>query len=70
MPSVWTLYEFGEVQKLFQALEGLVGVACIADGILIYRVRDTLDEATRDRDKNLSSLLIVTDLRCIEEWVN
>lgn len=57
-------------QKLFQALEGLVGVACIADGILIYRVRDTLDEATRDRDKNLSSLLIVTDLRCIEEWVN
>ena len=38
-------------KRLLQALEGLVGIACIADDIL------TLDEATKDYDKNLTSLL-------------
>ena len=38
-------------------MEGPVGVACIADDILIHGVGDTPDEATRDHDKNLTSLL-------------
>ena len=60
----WTRLPFGlsassEIfqKRLIQALEGLVGVACIADDILIYGVGDTLDEATQDHDKNLSMLL-------------
>ena len=44
-------------KRLIQALEGLVGVACIADDILIYGVGDTLDAATQDHDRNLSSPL-------------
>ena len=44
-------------KRLVQALEGLVGVACIADDILIYGIDDTLDEARQDHDKNLSLLL-------------
>lgn len=43
--------------RLLQAMEGPVGAACIADDILIYGVGDTPDEATRDHDKNLTSLL-------------
>lgn len=38
-------------------LGGLVGVACIADDILIYGVEDTLDEAPTDHGKNLTSLV-------------
>ena len=55
-------------KRLLQALEGLVGVACIADDILIYGVGDTLEEATQDHDKNLTSLLE----RCKEKsiWLN
>ena len=34
-----------------------MGVACIADDILIYGIGDTLDEARQDHDKNLSLLL-------------
>ena len=44
-------------KRLIQALAGLVGVACIADDILIYGVGNTLDEATQDHDKNLSMLI-------------
>ena len=43
--------------RFLQAVEGPVGVACIADDILIHGVGDTPDEATRDHDKNLTSLL-------------
>ena len=42
-------------KRILQALEGLVGVACITDNILIYEVKDTLDEATKDHDMNLTS---------------
>ena len=52
-------------KRLLQALEGLVGIACIADDILIYEVGDTLDEATKDHDKNLTSLLT----RCEEKSI-
>ena len=57
-PALWTFRKSEIFQKcLVQALEGLVGVACIADDILIYGVGDTLDEARQDHDKNLSLLL-------------
>ena len=44
-------------KRLLQGLEGLVGIACIANDILMYGVGETLDEATKDHDKNLRSLL-------------
>ena len=60
----WTRLSFGlsvssEIfqKRLVQALEGIVGVACIADDILIYGIGDTLDDARQDHDKNLSLLL-------------
>lgn len=60
----WTRLPFGlsassEIfqKRLHQALEGLLGVACIADYILVYGVGDTLEEATLDHDQNLASLL-------------
>ena len=60
----WTRLPFGlsassEIfqKRLHQALEGLLGVACIADDILVYGVGDTLEEATLDHDQNLASLL-------------
>ena len=57
-PSLWTLANSGILQKrLLQALEGLAGVACRADDILIYGVGDTLDEATREHGKTLTSPL-------------
>lgn len=50
----WTRLPFGlsvssEIfqKRLHQALEGLMGVACIADDILVYGVDDSLHEATR-----------------------
>ena len=46
----WTRLPFGisadsEIlqKRLHQALEGLLGVACIADDILVYGVGDTLE---------------------------
>ena len=68
----WTRLPFGRSvsseifqKRLLQALEGLEGIACIADDILIYEVGDTLDEATKDHDKNLTSLLT----RCEEKSI-
>ena len=43
--------------RFLQGVEGPVGVACTADDTLIHGVGDTPDEATRDHDKNLTSLL-------------
>ena len=34
-----------------------MGVACIANDLLIYGIGDTLDDARQDHDKNLSLLL-------------
>ena len=50
---------------LHQALEGLVGVACIADDILIYGIGDTIEDATQDHDRNLTSLF----RRCEEKSI-
>ena len=54
----WTRLPFGlsassEIfqKRLHQALEGLLGVACIADDILVYGAGDTLEEATLDHDR-------------------
>ena len=44
-------------KRLRRALEGLTGVACIADDVLIYGIGDTLDEAGQDHDRNLTQLL-------------
>lgn len=59
----WTRLPFGfsagsEIfqKRLHQALEGLLGVACIAEDILVYGVGDTLEGATLDHDKNLALL--------------
>ena len=61
---LWTRLPFGlsasyEIfqKRLHQALEGLLGVTCIADDILVYGVGDTLEESTLDHDQNLASLL-------------
>ena len=69
----WTRLPFGlcvsmEIyqKRLVQTLEGLVGVACIADEILIYGVGDTLDEARHDHDKNLSFLLELCQQKSIK----
>ena len=52
-------------KPLLQALQGLVRVACRADDILMYGVGDTLDEATREHGKTLTSLL----KRCKEKSI-
>ena len=46
-------------------MEGPVEVACIADDILIYGGGDTPDEATRDHDNNVTSLLKRWKEKCI-----
>ena len=39
-------------KHLNQVLEGLVGVVCIADDIVVYRRGETMGEAQRDHDDN------------------
>ena len=60
----WTRLPFGlsvssEIfqKRLHQALEGLSGVACIADDILIYGAGNSDIEAVEDHDKNMRKLL-------------
>ena len=43
-----------------------MGVACIADDILIYGIGDILDEARQDHDKNLSLLLERCRQKCVK----
>ena len=43
-------------KHLNQALEGLVGVLLIADDIVVYGCRDTVEEAQRDHDAYLVNL--------------
>ena len=50
-------------KRLLQALEGLVRVACRAGDILIYGVGDTLDEATRQHGKTLTTYVTVETLQ-------
>jgi hypothetical protein len=44
-------------RKMHEALDGLEGVACIADDMLIYGRGETIEEAQRDHDKHLIALL-------------
>ena len=43
--------------RLNEALEGLQGVLCIADDILIYGCGDTIEEAEKDHDNKLKTFL-------------
>ena len=43
--------------RMHQLLEGLSGVACIADDILVYGCGDTVEEALVDHDSNMIALL-------------
>ena len=42
---------------MHRLLEGLKGVACIADDILVYGCGDTMDDAVTDHDSNMIALL-------------
>ena len=60
----WTRLPFGlsassEIfqKRLVQALEGLPGIVCIADDILVYGTGDTKGEAEKDHDQNLRLLM-------------
>jgi len=44
-------------RRLHGELQGLKGVACIADDILVYGSGDTVDSAAKDHDENLIALL-------------
>ena len=47
-------------KRLNMALEGLEGVLCVADDIIVYGTGDDIQHATEDHDKKLRELL----LRC------
>ena len=47
-------------KRLNMALEGLEGVMCVADDIIVYGPGDDIQHATEDHDKKLRELL----LRC------
>jgi len=49
-------------KRLLQALEGLDGVFCVADDIIVFGRGDTKEQAYLDHDKNLRQLMI----RCTE----
>lgn len=68
----WTVLPFGiksapEVfqMRMSEALEGLQGVAVVADDILVYGEGDTKEEALEDHERNLRGLLE----RCIERKI-
>lgn len=52
-------------RKMHEALNGLSGIACIADDILIYGRGESNEEARRDHDNNLVALLE----RCREKGI-
>ena len=61
----WLILPFGlavssEIfqKRLFVALEGLEGVVCVADDILVYGVGGDEQQAIEDHDKKLQSLLV------------
>ena len=51
--------------KMHEMIEGLQGVELVADDFLVFGRGKSLEEANRDRDKNLDALL----RRCIERGV-
>ena len=52
-------------KRLLQALEGLEGVLCVADDIVVVGRGDTLQSARQDHDKNLKYL----QERCVTEHI-
>ncbi|XP_011664712.2 uncharacterized protein K02A2.6-like [Strongylocentrotus purpuratus] len=52
-------------QRLHQALEGLPGVICVADDILVYGKGTTMEEAIIDHDSKLEQLF----QRCVEQHI-
>ena len=40
-------------KRLYMALEGLEGVMCVADDIIVYGTGDDIQHATEDHDKKL-----------------
>ena len=49
-PEIWQ-------QKMHEAIEGLQGVEVIADDFLVCGFGDTVDEAVKDHDQNLTAFL-------------
>ena len=52
-------------KRLIVALEGLDGVVCVADDILVYGVGDNEQQATQDHDEKLRKLMT----RCSEQGI-
>ena len=52
-------------KRLLQGLEGLEGVLCVADDIVVVGRGDTLQSAKQDHDKNLKAL----QERCVKEHI-
>ena len=44
-------------KKLQQALDGLEGIECVADDIILFGVGDTKEQAEKDHDRKLEALL-------------
>ena len=61
------LYVSSEIfqKRLNMALEGLEGVMCVADDIIVYGTGDDIQHATEDHDKKLRELL----LRCRKKGI-
>ena len=57
-PPIWHIKRPRGIQKrLMSALEGLDGVLCIADDILVYGEGTTYQEAEKDHDRRLAALM-------------
>ena len=50
VPEIWQ-------RKMHEAIEGLQGVEVIADDFLVYGFGDTVDEAVKNHDQNLTAFL-------------
>ena len=45
-------------RRQHEVIEGLNGVECIADDLLVYGSGDNYEEAVKDHDENLKTLLL------------
>ena len=57
--TIWTVCELRDISKEAASStgEGLDGVVCVADDIVVYGCGDNADEATEDHDKKLVHVL-------------
>ena len=53
-------------QRIHMVLEGLHGIVCVADDILVYGTGETDADALRNHDQNLSNLLARCSEKCIK----